>query len=100
MGGKLILMCQPGGFEKIFDEAAQLRLDSQDRAELLIARTACEIWDGARGPSHFSDGLGVAAILGRLLLTNAFGLPVDEGGDRFPLSYANRRQLSTGAIGV
>jgi len=32
--GKLILMCQPAGFEKFFDEAAQLPLYSQDPAEL------------------------------------------------------------------
>jgi mannose-6-phosphate isomerase-like protein (cupin superfamily) len=33
--GKLILMCQPGGFEKFFDEAAQgPPLDSQDPAAM------------------------------------------------------------------
>jgi hypothetical protein len=32
--GKLILMCQPAGFEGFFDEAEQLPLYSQDPAEL------------------------------------------------------------------
>jgi len=32
--GKLILMCQPAGFEKFFDEAAQVPLYSQNPAEL------------------------------------------------------------------